>query len=53
MAVLFHVHCRGITMDVYSRNFTFNLMVVDEHLGGRRWKIDAAFPILARTPGSE
>ena len=57
MAVPFHVsHAQiavGITMDVYRRNLTFKLMVVDDHIGRSRWKMDAAFPILARSSDSE
>ena len=40
-------------MFVCRRSFTFKLMVVDDHIGRSRWKMDAAFPILARTSGSE
>ena len=52
MAVLFHVShayiAMGITVAVYRRNFTFKLMVVADHIERSRWKMDAAFPILAR-----
>ena len=40
-------------MAVYRRNFAFKFMVVDDYIGRSRWKMDAAFPILARTSGSE
>ena len=40
-------------MAVYRRNFVFKLMVVDDRIGWRRWKIDAAFPIFTRTFGPE
>ena len=59
MAVLFHVShayvAVGVAMAVYRHtcNFTLKLMVVDVHIGRSRWKMDAAFPILARTSGSE
>ena len=40
-------------MAVYRRNFTFKVMVVDDHIGRSRFKMNAAFPILAHTSCSE
>jgi len=38
----------GMTMDMYSRSLVSRLMEWLDHIFRRRWKVDAALPILAR-----